>query len=141
MRAHHEQKLEQELISVRKIARSAEGEMPKAVLPADLAELAGPVGKDTGKAGIGQIGIGGAAAAVEASADGPAAIDAIFGGGVHAEGVLGLENVDGRQLIAGAPEELSAGKEILVDGAAQRFPAGRAVPALPLAQQIGAETR
>src|SRR5258708_16746515 len=123
MRAHHEQKLEQELISVRKIARNAEGEMPKAVLPADLAELAGPVGKDTGKAGIGQIGIGGAAAAVKASADRPATIDSIFGGGVHAEGMLGLENANGRNLIPAAPEKLGAEEEVFIDGAAQGSPA------------------
>src|SRR5216683_370924 len=92
VRAHHEQKLEQELIGVRKLARSAEGEMPKAVLSTNLAELAGPIRKDTGKAGIGEIRIGGAAAAVEAATDGPAAIDAIFGGGVHAESMLSLEN-------------------------------------------------
>src|SRR5258708_37224073 len=100
MRAHHEQKLEQELIGVRKIARSAEGEMPEAVLPTDLAELAGPIRKDTGKTGVGKFRIGGAAAAVEASADGPAPIDSIFGGGVHAEAMLGLENAAGRNLIA-----------------------------------------
>src|SRR5258708_32814571 len=114
MRAHHEQKLEQELIGVRKIARSAEGEMPEAVLPTDLAELAGPIRKDTGKAGVGQIRIGGAAAAVEASADGPAAIDSIFGGGVHAEGILGLENADGRKLLSGAPEKIGAAEEIFI---------------------------
>src|SRR5260370_10601737 len=105
MRAHHEQKLEQELIGVRKIARSAEGEMPEAVLPTDLAELAGPIRKDTGKAGVGEIRIGGAAAAVEASADGPAAIDSIFGGGVHARGMRGLENCHARRPTAGHPQK------------------------------------
>src|SRR5260370_3435184 len=141
MRAHHEQKLEQELISVRKIARNAEGEMPKAVLPADLAELAGPVGKDTGKAGIGQISMGGAGAADEASGDGRAAIDSIFGGGEHAEGMLGLENADGRKLIAGAPEKLGAEEEIFIDGAAQGFPAECGVRAVEIGEEIRAEIR
>src|SRR5467141_2797484 len=115
--------------------------MPEAVLSTDLAELAGPIGKNTGKAGVGEIGAGGPAAAVEAAAEGPAAIDAIFSGGVHAEGMLGLENVDGRQLVAGTPEELGTEKEILINGAAQRFPAQGGICRVQIGKEIRAEIR
>src|SRR4051812_26417637 len=80
VRAHHEKKLKQKFVSIREIARVSDCEMPVAVLPADLAKLAGPIGKYAGKAGVRQIGIGGVAAAVEASANSPAAVHPIFRG-------------------------------------------------------------
>src|SRR5216684_5996492 len=96
--------------------------MPVAVLAADLAELAGPVRQDSGKTAICELGIGGASRAIEASAEGPAAIRAVFGGGIEAEGVLRLESFRGRQLVARAPEELVAEEERMIDGAAKRLP-------------------
>ena len=82
--------------------------MPVAILATDLAELAGPVGQDTRKARVGEIAVVRVAAAVEASADGPAAIEAIFGVSIHAECVLCFENGGGRELVAGAPEKFRA---------------------------------
>src|SRR5713226_6431315 len=97
--------------------------MSEAVLAADLAEFAGPIRKDTGKTRVGEVAIGGVAAAVKAPAHGPAAIDTIFSRRVHSEGVRSLENAECRQLVAGAPEEFRAEQEILVNGAPQRLPA------------------
>src|SRR6266851_5179054 len=71
--AHHEEKLEQKLVGVREVTGIRQREMSEAVLATDLAKLAGPVGKNSGKAGVGEIGVVGVAAAVEAAADGPAA--------------------------------------------------------------------
>src|SRR5258708_11691273 len=110
--------------------------MTVAILATDLAELAGPVSQDTGKTSVRQAGVGGAAAAIEAAAHGPAAIDAVFAGGIQAEGVLGLENVERRKLIARAPEELRAEEEGMVDGAAERLPAEGRICAV----QVGHET-
>src|SRR5260370_28374975 len=90
VRAHHKKELEKNFIGIRKISGTGR-QMSEAVLTTDLAELAGPIGEDTGKAGIRQTGIGGVAAAVEASADGPAAIHAVFRGGLHAKSMLRLE--------------------------------------------------
>src|SRR5438270_8804595 len=104
--------------------------MAEAVLPADLAELTGPIGKYAGKTSVRQIGAGGVAAAIEAPAHGPASIDAIFGGSVHAEGMLGLKDIDGRQLVACAPKELGAEQEIFVNGAAKRLPTKGSVRAI-----------
>src|SRR5580765_1088415 len=111
VRAHYEQKLEEKFIRIREISRIGKSEMSEAVLATDLAELAGPIGKNTGKAGVGQIGVVGVAAAIEAAADSPATVDAILGGGVGAEGVLGLEGVERGDLVAGAPEEFGAEQE------------------------------
>src|SRR2546426_12461850 len=90
MRTHHKEKLKQEFVGVRIIGCDRIGEMPEAVLAADLAELAGPVGEDSGKAGIRQICVAGMAAAVKAAADGPAAGWAGFGGGIGGQGMLGV---------------------------------------------------
>src|SRR2546423_468141 len=106
MRAHHEKKLKQEFVGVRKIAWISEREMPEAVLSADLAELAGPIGKNTGKAGVGEVGGRGLTAAVKPPANGPTAIQTIFRGRVHAEGVLSLESIEGGELVASAPDHL-----------------------------------
>src|SRR6266404_1152636 len=108
MRTHHKEKLKQEFVGVRIIGCDRIGEMPEAVLASDLAELAGPVGEDSGKAGIRQICVGGVTAAVKAAADGPAAVGAVFGVGIEAEGMLGLENSGGRNLVARAPEKFIA---------------------------------
>ncbi len=78
--------------------------MSVTILAPDLAELARPVGQNTGKPSIRQAGIGGAAAAVEASTDRPASVGAVFGIGIEAESMLSLENVKRRQLVARAPE-------------------------------------
>src|SRR6266849_4162128 len=104
--AHHKKKLEKKFVGVREI-RWTGRQMAKPVLPTDLAKLTGPIRQDTGKAGIRQTGVGSVAAAVEASADGPAAIDAVFRGGVHAESVLRLEKSGCGDLVAGAPKKLS----------------------------------
>src|SRR5882762_2801849 len=106
--AHHKEKLKQEFVGVRIIGCDRIGKMAEAVLAADLAELAGPVGEDSGKTGVRQICVGGMAAAVEAAADGPAAVGAVFGVGIEAEGMLGLEKGSGRKLVARAPEEFIA---------------------------------
>src|SRR2546425_11962126 len=86
------------------------------VLATDLAELAGTIGENTGKAGVRQTGVGGAAAAIEATAESPAAVGAGFGIGIEAESVLGLENIKGGKLVAGGPEQFGAGGERMGDG-------------------------
>src|SRR6266436_2811039 len=108
VRTHHKEKLKQEFVGVRIIGGDRIGEMPEAVLPADLAELAGPVSEDSGKAGIRQICIRCVTAAVEAAADGPATVGSVFGIGIEAESMLGLEKGSGRNLGARAPEKLIA---------------------------------
>ena len=85
MRTHHKEKLKQEFVGVRIVGCDRVGEMPEAVLSADLAELAGPVGEDSGKTGVRQICICCVAAAVKAAADGPAAVGAVFGVGIEAK--------------------------------------------------------
>src|SRR2546427_610055 len=92
--------------------------MAIAILATDLAELAGPIGENTGKTSVRQVGICGAAAAIEATAESPAAVYAGFGIGIEAESVLGLEGVGQGKLIAGAPKEVGAGEERIVDGGA-----------------------
>src|SRR5262252_5556483 len=123
VRAHHEEKLKQKLVGV-VVARGGRiKQMSVAVLAANLAELAGPVGENTGKAGVGESGVIGAAAAVEAAADRPATVQSVFGMSVHAEGVLGLERVERGELVARAPEKFGAEKERIVNGAPQWLPA------------------
>src|SRR6267378_5559239 len=122
MRTHHKEKLKQEFVGVRIIGCNRIGEMPEAVLAADLAKFAGPIGEDSGKTGVRQICIRSLTAAVKAAADGPAAIGAVFGIGIKAECVLGLEKSGGRNLVARAPEKFVAKQEGVVDRAAQRLP-------------------
>src|SRR5258708_25621751 len=81
VRAHHEKELEQKLIRVREIAGIGERQMPKAVLPTDLAKFAGPICKYAGKVCIGQIRISSVPAAIEASTYGPAAVNSLLVGG------------------------------------------------------------
>src|SRR5256885_13042462 len=109
-------------------------QMPEAVLPADLAKLARPIREDTGNAGVRQAGIGGVAAAVEPSADGPTAIYAVFRRGVHAKGMFCLEKTRerSRKLVARAPDQLGTEQKGIVDSAAQRFPAERSVSAVEI---------
>src|SRR6202049_1796279 len=106
--------------------------MAEAILATDLAKLAGPISQDTGKAGIRQMGIGGVAATVETPADGPAAIHAVFRGGVHAKSMLRLEKSwhGGRKLVAGTPKQLGTEQEGIVDSAAERPPAEGRVSAI-----------
>src|SRR5262249_28790992 len=110
--------------------------MSVAVLATDLTKLAGPIGKNSGKAGVREVGVVGVAAAVEAAADSPTAIDAVFGRGIGAEGVLSLKAVERGQLVAVAPEKFSAEKEILVDGATQRLPTERSIGAIKIGEEV-----
>src|ERR1700730_668931 len=137
MRAHHEQKLKKKLVGIRKIARIGNCKMPIAVLPADLAELTGPIGKYAGKACVRQMGIGGVAAAIEAPAYGPAPVQTVFRRRVHSKGMLRLENIKRRQLVARAPEELRAEEEVFVDGASQGLPAKRRVRTIEVGEKGG----
>src|SRR5882672_10117413 len=137
VRTHHKEKLKQEFVGVRIIGCDRIGEMPETVLAADLAELAGPVGEDSGKAGIRQICIRCVTAAVKAAADGPAAVGAVFGIGIEAEGMLGLEKGSGRSLIARAPKKFIAEEEGVVDGAAQGLPAESGIGAVEIGEETG----
>src|SRR6266481_8326837 len=139
VRAHHKKELKKNFIGIGEISRTG-GQMTEAVLPTDLAELARPIRQDTGKAGIRQTGIGGVATAVEASADGPAAIDAVFRVGVHAKSMLRLKKSRDRkrELVTRAPEELGAEQEGIVDSAAQRLPAECRVSAIQISQKVRA---
>src|SRR5437763_14949742 len=105
--------------------------MPEAVLPADLAKLARPIREDTGNAGVRQAGIGGVAAAVEPSADGPTAIYAVFRRGVHAKGMFCLEKTRerSRKLVARASDKPGTAQRVIVDGATRRYRAERRVSA------------
>src|SRR5882724_11805541 len=100
VRAHHKKELEEQFVCVCVAQSRVVPEMSVAILATDLAELAGPIGEDTGKTGVRQAGIRSAATAIEAAAKSPAAVDAVFGVGIEAECVLGLENVERRQLVA-----------------------------------------
>src|SRR5439155_12162746 len=108
------------------------------ILATDLAELAGPIGEDTGKTGVRQAGIRSAAAAIEAATKCPAAVDAVFGVGVKAESVLGLEDVGVGQgnLVASAPKEFVAEEEGVVDGAAERLPTESGISGIKVGQEI-----
>src|SRR5260370_35954757 len=107
------------------------------ILATDLAEFAGPVSEDARKAGVRQSSVGGAAAAIEASAKSPAAINAVFGVGIEAESVLGLEKVKRRQLVAGAPEQFCAEEERMVDGAAERPPTDGGIRTVEIREEKG----
>src|SRR6267143_1307511 len=140
VRPHHKKKLEKNFIGIREIGWTGR-QMTEAVLPTDLTKFARPISQDTGKAGIRQTGVGGVAAAVEASADGPAAIYAVFRGGVHAKSMLRLKKSRdrSRELVTRAPEQLGAEQEGIVDSAAQRLPAECRVSAIQIGQEVRAE--
>ena len=115
MCTHHKEKLKQEFVGVRIIGRHRIGEVAEAVLAADLTELAGPIGEDSGKTGVRQICVGGVATAVKAATDGPAAIGPVLSIGIEAEGMLRLEKVGRRNLVARAPEKFVAEEEGMKD--------------------------
>src|SRR6267378_1448616 len=137
MRTHHKEKLKQEFVGVRIIGCDRIGKMAEAVLAADLAELAGPVGEDSGKTGVRQICVGGMAAAVKAATDGPAAVGAVLAIGIEAEGMLRLEKAGGRNLVARAPEKFVAEEEGVINGAAQGFPTESGIGAVEIGEETG----
>src|SRR2546421_3668633 len=139
VRAHHKEKLEKNFIGIREIGWT-DRQMTEAVLPTDLAKFAGPISEDTGKAGIRQTGIGGVAAAVEASTDGPTAVYAVFRGGVHAKSMLRLKKIRdrSRELVTRTPDQLCTEQEGIVDSAAQRLPAECRVSAIQIGQEVRA---
>src|SRR3989449_10478316 len=134
--AHHEQELEQKFVGVGEAIVGHIPQMAITILATDLAELAGPIGENTGKTSVRQVGICGAAAAIEAAAESPAAVDAVFGIGIEAESVLGLESVGQGNLIACAPKEFGAEEERMVDGAAERLPTESGVGGIKVGQEI-----
>src|SRR5262249_13411686 len=135
VRAHYEQELEEKFIRI----TTALAVTAEAVLGANLAELARPVGQDSRKAGIGQPRISGVATAVKAAAHSPAPVHTIVDGGIQAEGVLCLKIIGGGELIARAPDKLAPEENGVVDGAAQGFPAERGVRAIERGQELGAD--
>src|SRR5205823_9101216 len=102
------------------IAGIRQREVPVAVLSPNLAKLARPIGKNSGKAGVRQIGLRGSPAAVEASAHGPAAVEPVFRRRIHSKSVLRLEREKRGKLVPRAPKHFRAEQKILVNGAAQR---------------------
>src|SRR5215475_2901119 len=134
VRAHHEQELEEQFIRIAALAVTAE-----AVLGANLAELARPVGQDSRKAGIGQPRISGVATSVKAATHSPATVQTIVDGGIQAEGALCLKIIGGGELITRAPDQLASEENGVVDGAAQGFPAERGVRAIERGQEVGAD--
>src|SRR5262245_53028279 len=102
VRPHYEQELEEQFIRIAALAVAAE-----AVLRANLAELARPVGQESRKAGIGQPRVSGVATAVKAATHCPTAVQTIVDGGIQAEGALCLKTIDGAELITRAPDQLA----------------------------------
>src|SRR2546422_9809035 len=88
--AHHEQELEQKFVGVGEAIVGHVPQMAIAILATDLAELAGPIGENTGKTSVRQVGICGAAAAIEATAESPAAVAGGFRLGREGGSVAGL---------------------------------------------------
>src|SRR5271165_3489253 len=105
----------------------------EAVLSADLGELAGPVGQHRGAALVFQVGELTASRAIEPSTHKPAAAHLIVAGGVEAKGAL-----FGRQLLALAPDKLTASHEGMIDGPPQRLPAHRGVNVVKLGEEVRA---
>src|SRR2546427_11522587 len=94
--------------------------MAIAILATDLAELAGPIGENTGKTSVRQVGICGAAAAIEATAESPAAGDGEFRVRIKGERMLGVENIKGREAVSGAARQFRAGQGRKGEGGAGR---------------------
>src|SRR6266702_5377743 len=67
----------------------------------------------------------------------PAAIQAVFGIGIQAEGVLGFEKVERSELISSAPEEFRPEEERMVDGAAERLPTKSGIRAVEIREEKG----
>src|SRR4029077_3682488 len=82
----------------------------EAILPANLAEFARPVGEQRGKTVIGQIRPAGAAGTVIAPSDRPAPVEAIIARSVEAKRAL----LHG-QLVAAAPDKFRAADEVVID--------------------------
>src|SRR6266498_1556432 len=122
VRAHYEQELEEQFIRIAALAVTAE-----AVLGANLAELARPVGQDSRKAGIGQPCISGAATAVKAATHGPTAVHTIVDGAIQSEGGLWLQTIEGRERMARGQNQLVSEENGVVGGAAHGLPAERGV--------------
>src|SRR6266571_3872512 len=132
MRPEYKQELEAQLAAVGPF-----GVTRKAVLPADLAEFARPVGEQRREARVGQIGLLRAPGAVKPPAHGPAAREAVLSGGKETECALRLKQAERRELIPLAPHQFAARQEGMVNGAAKRLPAKRCVHAV----QIGVKVR
>src|SRR5215831_3903840 len=92
--AHYEQELKKKFVGIGVFQGCVIPEMTVAVLTTDLAEFTRPIGENTGKTGVRQTGVGRSARTIEAAAERPAAIQAIFGRRVHAESVLRLKHVE-----------------------------------------------
>src|ERR1051326_3299955 len=140
--AHRKLELDEQFVGGETVAVAGTAE-----LSADLAELARPVGEQkrapsildergkrpvAGGHSVRDRGLTGAAlGAVETAAEEPAACELIIGGGIVAEGADlsdGSRRCEGREGDGRArPDELGAGGEGVVDGAAERLPAQRSV--------------
>src|SRR5439155_26565169 len=65
VRTHHEKELEQKFVGIGEAIVGHIPQMAITILATDLAELAGPIGENTGKTSVRQVGVGGATAAIE----------------------------------------------------------------------------
>src|SRR5437879_12486444 len=108
--------------------------MGEAVLPAHLAEFAGPVGEHCGSALVGQVGKLAAIGMVVAAAQKPSPSYLVISRCIKTESAL-LE----RQLLPLAPNELAPPNERMVDRTAQRLPSQRGVNSVKLRKKIAAQ--
>src|SRR6185295_16109267 len=122
VRADRELELEQQLVG-----RLSERIVRAAILRADLAELARPVGHDERAAGIGERRVGRAIGPIVARAGEPAATDLVVSRNIVAGRML-----QPARLIAAAPYPLGPPDEGVVDRTLERFPAERHVQAVEL---------
>src|SRR5215468_1288217 len=136
VRAHHEKELKEYFVRIGITQSLVVPKMSVAILRTDLAELAGPIGEDTGKPGVRQIGVNGVARAVKTATERPTAIQAVFRRGIQPERMLDLKNVQWRKLVAIAPEKFGAEKERFVNCAAQRLPAERRVRTIKIGGEV-----
>src|SRR5262249_18369953 len=134
--AHHEKELKEYFVRVSELPLPVVPKMSVTILRTDLAELTRPIGENTGKTGVRQIGVSGVAGAVEAAAERPAAIHAVLGGGIQPERMLGLKDIQRRKLVAIAPEQFCAEKEGVVNRAAERLPAKCCVSAVNIGGEV-----
>src|SRR5262249_60909186 len=105
VRAHYEQELEEQFIRIAALAVTAE-----AVLSANLAELARPVGQDSRKAGIGQPRVSGVATAVKAATHGPTAGHTTIDGGKKTPRARGFEKIYRGGVMTPGPDQLLSGQ-------------------------------
>src|SRR5260221_5356441 len=127
VRADGEEELEQELVGGAPFPETG-----VAVLGADLAELARPIGEDEGAALVGEGGVLRAVREVVARAREPPPPELVFEIAIAAEGIGGLHEV-----LPPAPGELGAREEMRVDGPPERPVAERAVEAEEAGRGIG----